>query len=119
MEISDELVLSVIGNPAPGKVRAHDESGLPFLVDAPPPTAEQLAAVEREWRDEQLLATDGVINRHRDQVEAGGETTLSVDQYRELQAYRQRLRDWPEAAVFPEQTERPVAPEWLAEQIAE
>ncbi|OLF55424.1 phage tail assembly chaperone [Pseudomonas chlororaphis] len=117
--ITDELVLSVIGNPAPGKVRDHDENGLPFLVDAPPPTIEQRATVEREWRDEQLLATDGFINRHRDEVEVAGETTFTGEQYRELQVYRQRLRDWPETAVFPDRAERPTAPGWLLEQLNE
>lgn len=119
VEISDELVLSVIGNPAPGKVRAHDEHGLPFLVDAPPPTLEQLASIERAWRDSQLLATDGVINRHRDEAESGGETTLTLEQYGALQAYRQGLRNWPETPIFPDSTERPVAPAWLVQQLSE
>lgn len=35
VEITESLYLSVIGDPAPGKVRAHDESGLPYLIDAP------------------------------------------------------------------------------------
>ncbi|PHX39824.1 hypothetical protein AO284_37070 [Pseudomonas sp. NZIPFR-PS2] len=117
VKISDALVLSVIGNPAPGKIRDHDENGLPFLVDSPPPSAEQLAAVERIWRDVQLLATDGIINRHRDQVEAGGATTLTVEQYKVLQNYRQDLRNWPDASDFPESVKRPVAPIWLVEQL--
>ncbi|WP_215908644.1 phage tail assembly chaperone [Pseudomonas fluorescens] len=119
VEISDELVLSVIGNPAPGKVRAHDENGLPYLIDSPPPTVEQLASIERAWRDTQLLDTDGIINRHRDEVEGGGETTLTMEQYRSLQVYRQGLRNWPEAPIFPDSTGRPVAPTWLVEQLSE
>ena len=119
VKISDELVLSVIGNPAPGKIRDHDENGLPFLVDSPPPSAEQLATVERTWRDAQLLASDGMINRHRDQVEAGGVTTLTAEQYKALQTYRQDLRNWPDSAAFPENAERPAAPSWLVEQLSE
>ncbi|WP_256579600.1 phage tail protein [Pseudomonas sp. NC02] len=115
IEISDELVLSVIGNPAPGEVRAHDENGLPFLVDAPPPTVEHLASIERAWR----LVTDGIINRHRDEVESGEETTLTMEQYRALQGCRQGLRSWPETPIFPDSTGRPVAPTWLIEQLSE
>jgi hypothetical protein len=35
VEISEALYLSVIGNPAVDKIRAHDENGLPYLIDAP------------------------------------------------------------------------------------
>ncbi len=35
VEISEELYISVIGNPEPGKVRVHGENGLPYLIDAP------------------------------------------------------------------------------------
>lgn len=34
--ISEELFLSVIANPAPGKIRSHDAEGLPILIDPPP-----------------------------------------------------------------------------------
>ncbi|MBL4981693.1 phage tail protein [Pseudomonas carnis] len=88
-------------------------------MDSPPPTVEQLASIERAWRDTQLLDTDGIINRHRDEVEGGGETTLTMEQYRSLQVYRQGLRNWPEAPIFPDSTGRPVAPTWLVEQLSE
>lgn len=35
VEISEELYTSVIANPPPGMVRAHDANGLPYLVEAP------------------------------------------------------------------------------------
>lgn len=47
VEISEERYLSVIANPAPGKIRAHDAAGLPILIDPPPPaplTRSQLEA---------------------------------------------------------------------------
>ncbi|ERI52174.1 hypothetical protein N878_01245, partial [Pseudomonas sp. EGD-AK9] len=42
--IDENRYLSVIANPAPGKIRSHDADGLPILIDPPPyvPTAEEL-----------------------------------------------------------------------------
>lgn len=42
--ISDEVYSTVIANPTPGKIRSHDASGLPILIDPPPyiPTADEL-----------------------------------------------------------------------------
>jgi len=67
VEIPEALYLSVIGNPGPGKVRAHDEQGLPYLVDAPV-LLPDLEAQEREWRDSELMTATGMRDRHRDQV---------------------------------------------------
>ncbi|MCD9570104.1 phage tail assembly chaperone [Pseudomonas protegens] len=90
------------------------------FVKSPAPVAvpdpEFVAAAERGWRSAELYATDGVVARHRDQVEAGATTTLLGDQYKELQAYRQALRDWPQSADFPDVQRRPSAPPWIAEQ---
>lgn len=80
--------------------------------EPPPPTAEELAAFERSWRDNQLGETDALVARHRDELEIGP-TTLSGDQYQELQAYRRALRDWPGAERFPQSDNRPLQPEWL------
>ncbi len=42
--IDEERYLSIIANPAPGKIRSHDANGLPVLIDPPAnvPTAEAL-----------------------------------------------------------------------------
>ena len=100
-----------------GKVIAWGDDGYPVLVDPPPPSSEELAAAERVWRDASLAATDGVVSRHRDEVEAGVATTLTQAQYSALQQYRQALRNWPENGEFPLIDHRPVAPSWLAEQF--
>ena len=44
--IDETRYLSVIANPAPGKIRSHDAQGLPILIDPPAylPTAESLCA---------------------------------------------------------------------------
>jgi hypothetical protein len=79
-------------------------------------TPEEAAAIERVWRDARLAATDGVVSRHRDELEEGAATTLTAEQYTALQTYRRQLRDWPQGAEFPQVDHRPIAPLWLAEQ---
>ncbi|QEN46615.1 phage tail assembly chaperone [Pseudomonas protegens] len=81
------------------------------------PDPEFVAAAERRWRSAELYATDGVVARHRDQQEAGVAMTLTNEQYKELQAYRQALRDWPQSSDFPDVQRRPAAPHWIAEQV--
>jgi hypothetical protein len=87
----------------------------PAQPDGPSPV--ELAAVERVWRDGVLLATDGLVARHRDELEGGSEATLTPEQYAKLQEYRRDLRNWPEAGEFPLSEHRPAAPPWLTEQI--
>jgi hypothetical protein len=87
--------------------------GYPVLIDPPPLAPEEAAAIERVWRDAQLAATDGVVTRHRDELEEGIATTLTAEQYSGLQVYRRQLRDWPQGAEFPLEDHRPIAPPWL------
>lgn len=115
VEISDALYLSVIGNPASGKIRAHDEKGLPYLVDTPA-VATESAASERAWRDTELTSLMWLRERHRDQLEIATATTLTSEQFKELLVYMQALRDWPQSPDFPQAEHRPVAPSWIADQ---
>ena len=116
LEISDECFNSVIGNPEPGKVRSHDAQGLPILIDPPPLTLEQQAEQERQWRDAELAARQWLRDRHRDEQDLQRETTLTAEQFAELLAYLQALRDWPQSEFFPDIEHRPVVPGWVAEQ---
>ncbi|QEN46347.1 phage tail assembly chaperone [Pseudomonas protegens] len=115
VEITEAQYLSVIGNPAPGKVRVHDENGVPYLVDAPEPYID-LSAQERVWRDTSLMTVMWLRERHRDQAEAGVSTALNKQEFKELLAYLQALRDWPQSPEFPDSQYRPVAPPWITEQ---
>ncbi|RBJ85056.1 hypothetical protein C3L29_006595 [Pseudomonas sp. MWU12-2534b] len=115
MEIPEALYLSVIGNPPSGKIRAHDELGLPYLVDAPEVLFDP-AAQERQWRDAELSSVMWLRERHRDQLEIATATTLTGEQFKELLVYMQSLRDWPQSPDFPQAEHRPVAPSWIAEQ---
>ncbi|WP_404938355.1 phage tail assembly chaperone [Pseudomonas sp. JDS08PS003] len=115
VEISDALYLAVIGNPAPGKVRAHDERGLPYLVDAPF-VERDLSVEERIWRDAELASVMWLRERHRDQLEIEAPTTLTGEQFKELLVYMQSLRNWPQSLDFPQTELRPAPPSWIAEQ---
>lgn len=117
--LSEERYEAVIANPAAGKVRSHDADGLPILVDAPvyKPTIADLEATERLWRDEQVSATEWLVTRHRDEQDMQLTTTLTAEQFTALLIYRQALRDWPQDSRFPYSEFRPVAPEWVAEQV--
>ncbi|SEN18769.1 Caudovirales tail fibre assembly protein [Pseudomonas sp. ok272] len=115
VEISRERHAELLAGQSTGKVITWGDDGFPVLVDPPPPSADELAAIERVWRDWNLSETDGVVTRHRDELEEGLETTLTVAQYAELQAFRRALRNWPESGAFPLFEHRPVAPPWLTE----
>lgn len=117
VEITAAFHAELLAGQSAGQVIAWGDDGFPVLIDAPLPSPEVLAATERVWRDGQLAATDGVVSRHRDELEEGQETTLIPTRYAELQAYRRALRNWPEAGEFPLIEHRPPSPLWLAGQL--
>ncbi|WP_085600745.1 MULTISPECIES: tail fiber assembly protein [unclassified Pseudomonas] len=117
VKISAEKYAELMAGQPQGKVIDWDKDGFPVLTDPPPPSAEDLAGVERAWRDQQLTETDGVVTRHRDELEDGAATTLTAEQYSQLQAYRRALRGWPESGEFPLSEHRPPAPVWLPEHL--
>jgi len=82
------------------------------LTEPPPPTTEQLEFAARSQRDVLLSSSEWLIQRHRDEQEAGRQTSLSTEQYAELQTWRQALRDWPTSQGWPT-VAVPQAPAWL------
>lgn len=114
--ISEALYESLLLAPSRSKEVVIGPDGLPMEAD-PQVSPEEAVAAERVWRDGQLASTDGVISRHRDEVEGGAATTLTPEQYIALQQYRQALRNWPEYGEFPLIDHRPPAPYWLAENL--
>ena len=100
-----------------GSILTPGKKGRPSTAPAPGPTLEELKNRERAIRDRALLLTDPLISRHRDELEAERPTTLTAEQYKQLQGYRQDLRDWPESQHFPAIEYRPAQPAWLAELI--
>lgn len=114
VEITSAYHAELLDGQAKGQIISWNDDGYPVLIDPPPPTPEELAAIERAWRNVQLVATDGVVARHRDEIEEGSPTTLTAAQYTELQTYRRELRNWPVAGEFPLSDHRPKAPDWLS-----
>lgn len=117
VEITAAQHLALVNGQAGGLWLAADVDGNPILIEPPPPSPESLAAIERVWRDGLLSDTDGIVSRHRDELEEGPETTLTAAQYAELQVYRRQLRDWPQGDEFPLADHRPVAPSWFTENL--
>jgi len=113
--ISQDRVLSVIGNPEPGKVRAHDDSGLPILSEPP---ADRLESAERSWRDAEIMHVQWLRDRHRDQLDLEQPPTLSTEQFSELLTYIRSLRDWPQSPEFPAIESRPKEPSWITDQTS-
>lgn len=95
-----------------GQVIVIGDEGTPVL-QAPPADSEAPTRLERAWRDTKLSSIEWIRDRHRDQQEINAETSLSQEQYAELLAYMQSLRDWPASPEFPGQEGRPSAPEWI------
>lgn len=100
--------------PPQGMHRGADADGRPVWI-RPEVSVEDLLEYERAWRDRQLAVTDSLVLRHRDELEVDRPTTLSAEQYQELQRYRLDLRDWPASQHFPDIEHRPVVPDWIAD----
>ncbi|QHC88707.1 phage tail assembly chaperone [Pseudomonas chlororaphis] len=116
IDVPQEDVVAALSR-APGETLAAKNGRIVVL---PAPAVDGRArseAFERVWRGQQLTQTDPVVTRHRDELEDGSETTLTSEQYAQMQAYRRGLRDWPEKGEFPLAEHRPVAPPWLADQL--
>lgn len=62
---------------------------------------EARAARIRYERDRRINAVTWLVERHRDQIANGDETTLTEEQYNEWLTYRQALRDLPQQEGFP------------------
>ncbi|NUU35629.1 phage tail protein [Pseudomonas sp. C2B4] len=115
--ITDELHRQYLEEQAMGKIIDFSTSP-PSLAERArvEVTYEQLIGIERRWRNGTLAITDCVVTRQRDELEQGTATTLTAEQYLDLQVYRRKLRDWPQTTGFPEADQRPVAPPWLTKQ---
>lgn len=55
----------------------------------------------RAERDRRLEESTWIVERHRDQLANGGETTLTDVEYQSWLMYRQALRDLPQQSGFP------------------
>lgn len=113
--ITLEAHRTLLEGQATGQRIVTDADGSPIMAAPLGATVAEQKSAERIWRDLQLSLTDGVVSRHRDEVESQTATTLTAEQYTALQLCRQQLRDWPENGEFPLIDHRPTAPSWLIE----
>ncbi|MEW5714569.1 phage tail protein [Pseudomonas sp. SB113] len=116
-EITRERHTQLLEACSNGKVLRPGEDGEPQLSEPAPPSSQELNERERTWRTTELSRYEWVVARHRDEQDMMGGTTLTPQQFAELLQYRQALRDWPSADVFPETELRPFPPTWLADQV--
>lgn len=103
VEITAEEHAALINGQSFGKIIVADAAGRPVIQDPPPPTDEQLASMERVWRNGELDRADIELNKVKDGMGFGSVT--------DWLAYRCALRNWPENAAFPDSAQRPVAPD--------
>lgn len=112
VEITQAQYAELFAGQAAGKVISASPSGQPVLSD-PLVSSISLASVERAWRNQVLQNSQWLVFRDAEELEVGAGTTLRAEEFKQLLAYRQALRDWPDHPEFPDARSRPVEPDWL------
>lgn len=90
------------------------ESGMkvePFQTEEE--KSEIMAQDARARRNELLNETDWLVLRHLRETALGRDSTLTEEQYNELEVYRQELTDLPEQKGFPDQFAWPKTPSFV------
>lgn len=115
VEIDLALKRELLDAESKGGIIVVGSGGMPEIAEtAPDPEAS--ARAERYWRDAEILRVTWLRDRHRDELDQQLATTLTAEQFAELLAYIQALRDWPQSLVFPDTEQRPTTPAWIADQ---
>ena len=109
-ELSEGEYCALVSNAPKGTVLSLDKDGRPERVLLAIESDDDL---ERAWRNKVLESTQWLVLRDVEEMESGGGTTLRAEEFKQLLAYRQALRDWPNAPDFPDAQSRPVEPDWL------
>lgn len=109
-ELSEGEYCALVSNAPKGTVLSLDKDGRPERVLLAIESDDEL---ERAWRNKALESTQWLVLRDVEEMESGGGTTLRAEEFKQLLAYRQALRDWPNAPDFPDARSRPVEPDWL------
>ena len=101
VEITRAQYAELFAGQASGKVICASASGQPVLID-PVISPQALASRERAWRDNVLQDTQWLVWRDAEELEVGEGTTLRTEEFKQLLAYRQALRDWPNDPEIPD-----------------
>lgn len=112
VEISQDAYDALMRAQSDGMQIVANTDGTPVALPRTYSLAER-AATARVQRDGALAATDWIVARHRDEMEAGDVLTLHPEQYAALQTYRQALRNITSQPGFPDVT-LPAAPDFIA-----
>lgn len=112
VEITHAQYTELFAGQAAGKAIGASATGQPVLIDpVVPPQA--LLRNERTWRNQLLQETQWLVLRDAEELEMGEGTTLRTEEFKQLLAYRQALREWPNHPDFPDVRSRPLEPDWL------
>ncbi|MBK5340002.1 hypothetical protein JFU48_01215 [Pseudomonas sp. TH49] len=112
VEITQAQYVELFAGQAAGKVISATATGQPVLSE-PLVSPAALTAQERAWRNNVLQSTQWLVLRDAEELEMCEGTTLRTEEFKQLLAYRQALRDWPDNPEFPDACARPVEPDWL------
>lgn len=112
VEITQAQYTELFAGQASGKHISASDSGQPVLT-TPVVSPATLVTHERGWRNHALQNTQWLVFRDAEELEVGEGTTLRSEEFKQLLAYRQALRDWPNDPGFPQENSRPVEPDWL------
>lgn len=93
VEITESDHTALLAGQADGKVISAGPDGAPVLIDpALPPVTWDSVRARRDWL---LTDTQWLVDRHRDQTDAGSPTALTAPEMAALLTWRQALRDLP------------------------
>lgn len=101
IEITDDEWQDLLGQQSTGKQITIGTHGRPIATEHKP-TEEDV----RINRNRLLSKSDWLVNRHRDELDSGltDGTTLTPDQYTQLQQWRHTLRNIDRSPGFPDVT---------------
>jgi len=111
IEISWEDRASLLNGEAQGKLIRPGNDGKPILVDAPPPTLEELTVNALQQRDSLLAAAAIRISPLQDAVDEDEATEKEVAALKAWKQYRIKLNRLQEQEGFPVEIAWPESPE--------
>lgn len=76
----------------------HNETFVPFAEWRSLYTDDELLNILRMERNSKITRLDWLVLRHQEQIALSVTPTLSAQEYQDLLAYKQSLRDFPETA---------------------
>lgn len=110
VEVSPEEHAEQLAAEASGSRRIADEAGRPIAAVPLPLTTDELAALARRRRDQEIAEVQWLIERHRGELALQRSTTLMPDDYLLVLQHVQDLRDVPEQDGFPMSIDWPQLP---------